>query len=184
MKKWWDYQMFSEDVCDLMFARAWLIARLKFYSRNGLDTRFNEGGEKYLLPLKWQGLQALKNDEETWAGLHGLRLTADKYAIPYPLYWSIAFQVLAETDDWKEEISALRSVFIRSCIVEQINEIKNSRLITSDSPAFSAKAFSGLPLQIEYINWLIEQVKRRHPANYEEKLQVLVGQGKLPQVFA
>jgi hypothetical protein len=183
-EKWWDYRMHSEEACELMFVRAWLVAREKFLSRTCLDVRFNEDGEKYRLPLKWDGLQALREDVETWDALKSLRLTADKHGIPYPLYWSLAFQILEQTDDWRNELAALQTPFIKSSLIEGFSEICDARVLTSENPVFSAKSFEGIPLQKEYINWLIDQVKRRHPANYKRMLQVLVDQGKLPQIFA
>jgi len=182
--KWWDYRIFPEEACELMFVKAWLVAREKFFTRNKLDIRFDENGLSYRLPLKWSGLQNLRNDAETWDALNALRLTADKHGIPYPIYWSLAFQLLEQTDEWRNEISAMQTTFLRSSLIEGFKEICSYRILTSESRFFSADSFSGEPIQTEYINWLIEQVKARYPANHEKMLKALVDQKKLPENFA
>lgn len=182
--QWWDYRPFSQDACDLMFARAWLVARENFYLKHGLDARFDEAGNQYRLPLKWNGLAGLKADDATWGGLQKLRLTADKYGIPYSLFWSMAYRVLKETGGWKDEISSCQSALVKSSILELFDEIRKSRVITSDKEFFAADSYSNHPLQDEYINWLIDEVRRKYPANHQLKIGILIGQNKIPAQFA
>ena len=82
--KWFSYRSYTPDSCDLLFTRAWLMARDVFYSAHCLDVRFDDDGNQYRLPLKWNGLGELKADKEIWKGIQKLRRLADRRCMPYP----------------------------------------------------------------------------------------------------
>ncbi len=182
--KWFDYRPYSEEACSLFFIREWLKAREATYSRYKLDTRFDEEGKPYRLPVKWANLADLLDDDETCGLLNSLRAKADKRGMPYKMFWQTAFRVMIELDEWDTDLPAVSCNIILSSIFEYFEEVKQSRLLFSNEEFFQARNYTGHPVQFEYNAYLVAEIIRRHPADASRKILELVNEGRIVEKFA
>jgi hypothetical protein len=178
--KWFDHRIQSPVACELIFIKEWLTARDKYMSRNKLDIRFDENGKSFKMPFRHITLDALKNDTQLWDNLIRLQEIADRNNIPYRIFWSIAFEVVSDLSFSDDEVKKICSPLYISSIIERFMEISRSRIILSSEPCFQAEAYVGSLPQREYVEYVINEVKRRYPATYDEKIKILVAEKKLP----
>ena len=182
--KWFLYRAYTPEACNLLFARAWLLTRDNFLQLHGLDTRFDEDGKPYRLPVKWNSLDDLMNDSEVWGGLVFLRMYADKHGMKYKDFWQLSFKVLTDFGTLHNEIrNLMNSSFTRTCVLDEYLELKKQRIIMSDDYRLKALGFQALPFQIEYMEYLTAEVGRKYPRKKEEKLELLSKEGRLVRVY-
>lgn len=177
--KWFDYRPYNPDGCNMVFVKAWLVAKEKMLQRTKLDVRFDEHGVQYRKPLPHANLAELKAETPTWQSLVMLRQFADKRGIPYDNFWSFAYSVLAERSIYQDEpVAIMQDTACKGSIVDLYNELFEARLIMSKEPNLRADAFVGLPFQIEYMRYVENEVHKRYPKTAQEKLAILVTEGR------
>ena len=179
-EKWFDYKIQSPVACELIFIKEWLMARDRYMSKNKLDVRFDTNGQPYKMPFKYKNLDGIKTDSQLWRNLLRLQSVADRNFIPYRIFWSIAFEIISDLAFSDDEVKMICSPLYTSSIVERFTEIAKTRIILSNEPCFQADAYVGSRLQREYVEYVKNEVKCRYPATYNEKINILVAEKKLP----
>jgi len=177
--KWFDYRDVTPEGADMLFLQAWCKAHNDFQAFYLIDVRFDSDGKEYLKPLRWESLQDLLDDGKFMERVSRLRRSADKNGIPYKLFWSFAFELLADVDNLDCEITSLASsISSRASIFDSYRERFSERVTISEHPRMFPANFSGLKSQIEYFTYVEEEAKKRYPNTWRGKLQMLWAQGQ------
>ena len=170
--KWFDYRVSTPAACNLIFSHEWLTAREKFLQRTKVDIRFNDAGEMYRKPFPYSKLTDFQNSD-IWYSLEILRKLADKHMTPYDLFWRCAYRLLEEYSIFEDEVQFIQtSAMAVSSVLELISEIKEARILRSDKSWLKAGNFIGLPIQVQYMNYIRSEVHRRYPSTAAQKLEV------------
>ena len=176
--KWFDYRGISPEQANVLFVHSWIVAHNRFMDNHKLDVCLACDGTEFLPNVRWKSASELFTDAGFMAKVAALRKFADRHGIQYGSFWSIAFEVLADFDDWANDIDVTSQPVVKSSILEIHQERVRSALPTSNDPMMRVRNYRGLNSQKDYYAYLEKEVKKRHPGSWKQKLDALADVGK------
>jgi len=155
--KWFDYRHLSPDLATMRFMHSYAKAMETYNDMLGFSKH------RYILrTFPSMSLNDLRNNAQ-FKQLASLRRFADRYGIPYPMYWTYATNAHHKLAFTKTFISTFAHERIKAIILDLWNAKKEHSLETSDDPLFKADSFQAHPSQVEYYDYLIEETIKRNP---------------------
>jgi hypothetical protein len=189
--KWFDYRMLSPDDATLLFMDEWRKA-LTSYNEHNVPSYRGKDGKLHVMNgytdvskgYKSLNIEYLKTKKKTsWNLFTKLRQWADKQGFGYDKYWPSAFKAHEVLGFKNRLLNVFLNERIKAKVVERIDDYRQIKIKKAMSSAFKAENYEGTPLQDDYYEYLIDELKQRYPVRREEKLMKMVKEGEINKNF-
>ena len=160
--KWWDYRRLSPGHSFMLFTetyyKAFRLAARKFLAHRtstGRPVALVGSGEMY-----YRAADIWDRDARHITGMWNAMLTADSLGIPYDRFCQLAFQI-ATDQAWTRlpRPSQLYSDKMGAQILQAWLDLREERFFYARHPIYRVDNYAGTPLQDEYREWLIDELK-------------------------
>ena len=161
--KWWDYRFMSPFEATMSFIDTFGIEARKIYARD-IDFERAEYIKVSNATTIREGLE--KNDDKVkryFSGFWRGRQVADAIGIPYATYISHAMseRLRAWQRAYLPNPTQIYRDFEVSKVVARWDEMKASRIHFAEHHAYLAQNFRGMPDQVRYHDYLLEEAGKR-----------------------
>lgn len=191
--KWHDYRMLSPDMCTLVF--------ICEYSRAVRWQRVEEYG---IPPEEVKNLSVLDGNPKSreknpnakfdftdikawryWNIMEKLRRWADEMYLPYDKFWEWAFAVRRKLNYKYSTPTVFAAAPLQEEILNMRDEYERHYIFTSKLPVFRAEAYSGTPLQDDYCECVVGDLRRKYESDrvFTARLKTLIKDGVLSREF-
>lgn len=185
--KWFDYKPLPPDTATLAFIvehAKGLVRQLEYLGEEGAYYKatgalFGSRGLKRANPTAWKH----------WKLFERLRQRADERCMRYDLFWAMAFEAYNEFG-WGTRQTKRKSCFVPfnyftskallSRVFDGWEEYRRQFLVKSHIPFLRAEAFTGHPFQVGYWRYVADEIKRRYPRKWYERLDEMRVAGEFP----
>ena len=171
--KWFDYRHMTPMEATMVYIDAYLVVYREMYKRE-LDRKTAENlnlgdADRFIAKLT----RGERKDKARFAGFWRGRQVADAIGMPYPDF--IELMMTYRMRAWKQRFLPHPQHLYHEIDVEKTlarwEELQETRIYTSDHPAYLNQNYRNTRAQNDYHEWLFLQVgKRMNPAYYYARL--------------
>lgn len=155
--KWFDYRFMAPSEATSLFRSEFQ----KVYRRSHAKNIDSEEAER-----KFGLRRGIASDNRAeFTSLWRARQFADGLGIPYPVFLTASFNTLlsglSQRIPYVNQLYGKYDARIALAAKAHWLEIRDSRFTVSELPHYRVESFHGLPAQVAYRKWVIEEIKRR-----------------------
>lgn len=192
-RKWWDYRRLTPGHSFLLFAHHYYNA-YRIGARTFIDirkrtpwTQKGKGGLGLLGPaaVQYRVDEIWDREPKHITGLWTAMLTCDALGMPYDRFCQLANQVAVDTAWQRLPLPAqLYSEKMGAQVLDRWIELTKDRMILPRHPLFKLENYASLPVQDEFQDWLLDQLKRRQGDPVNALANVVYRTPQLPESVA
>lgn len=183
--KWFDYRPIEPDTATLACAMAH-TRKLGTYLQELDCGNFISARNSLFKGFNLDKIRGWKHFET----MERLRWWCDKRLLRYDLFWEYAFETYIQfglgTRGYGKGrrhrmifLSLFRSQALLAHVAQLHQGRSQERIALSDHPYFAASQWRGELLQRDYADYLVNELRRRHGSGFEEKVEILIENGRL-----
>jgi len=172
--KWFDYRMLNPFACNIAFMKA--------FAEEGIIHNDIIGKSKYRNQL--YNLDV--NDAQSWRWygyMHRLRMFADKFGMPYNLYWEYSYRAIRSMNFERDSINIFANKKLKEKAVQYWDEYEASVVVYSKSSLFDVDLYQELDIQNKYYEYVCNKIIKKYNGEISSLTSVflrLVSDRKIP----